>query len=241
MALYAMSDLHLSQSIEKPMDVFGSRWIGYTDKIIERWNETVKDEDTVIVPGDISWGMNVSESKADFELIRSLNGRKIISKGNHDYWWGTASKLKAFFDENAIDRIDILYNNAYIVEDFAICGTRGWYNDDKNAPDGSDYAKIVARECGRLRLSIDCARRMIADCGEEKELIAFMHFPPVYRDYVCSELVDVLSEYEVKRCFYGHIHGVYDIPPVRVYEGISFEMVSADYLDFYPKIIEKKS
>lgn len=240
MALFAIADLHLSQSLDKPMDVFGSRWSGYTEKIIENWNKTVSESDTVVVAGDISWGMNTSEALKDLKLLDSLNGRKIIGKGNHDYWWGTAAKLKSFFEKENITTIDILHNNAYVSQNFGICGSRGWYSDEKNAPENADYEKIVAREAGRLQLSIDQAKCLLCkDDQTSGELLAFMHFPPVFRDYVCKELTSVLKANGISRCYYGHIHGVYDIPQETLYDGVTYSIISADYLNFYPYRIEE--
>ena len=155
MAVYVLSDLHLStnQSTDKSMEVFGNRWQNYMNRIQTNWNRLVDPCDTVIVNGDISWAMTLEEAKSDFDFLNSLNGTKIISKGNHDFWWSTLSKINVFFEENGFDTIKILHNNAHVVGDFVICGSRGWYNDDKIAtmPKTADYGKIVTREASRLR------------------------------------------------------------------------------------------
>ena len=150
MALFVIADTHLSESSEKPMSVFGSRWNGWTDKLCENWKNMVSESDTVIIPGDISWAMTLGEALLDLKLLDSLPGTKIISKGNHDYWWNTLKKNEEFYKANGITTVKHLYNNSYEVEDVILCGCRGWYYDEKNAPENADYDKIVAREAGRL-------------------------------------------------------------------------------------------
>ena len=261
MSVFVLSDTHLSESVSKPMDIFGYRWKNWTQKLVENWNDAVSEDDTVIIPGDISWGMSMEEAREDLLLLDRLPGKKIIGKGNHDYWWGTVSKIEDFFEENGITSIKVLFNNAYLVEDTVIAGCRGWYNDGKNAPDNSDYKKIVARETGRLKMSLNAAQKLLEkskvqenadELGEavssgnavgqdEAEMLCesvrtlvFFHFPPVLGDFLCREITDVLKEYNVKECFFGHIHGRYDLPPEFEFEGIRFTFVSADYLDFKP-------
>lgn len=230
MSLFVIADTHFSESVQKPMDIFGARWRNWTEKLCENWRKTVKDSDTVILPGDISWGMNIEEAKADLKLLDSLPGKKIIGKGNHDYWWGTASKIEEFFEKEQIFSIKILHNNAFFEENTVICGSRGWYIDEKTAPDTSDYLKIVAREANRLKISISAAEKYPPDAKR----IAFFHFPPVFFDFVCREIVDVLHSYDITECYYGHIHGKYDIPQKTELEGITFSLISADYLNFVP-------
>ncbi|MBQ7364717.1 MAG: metallophosphoesterase, partial [Clostridia bacterium] len=209
MALFTMADTHLSLTTNKPMDVFGSRWRNHHEKIKEIWNKTVSPADTVIVGGDISWGISLEEACEDLKYLDSLNGEKILLRGNHDYWWSTQKKVTDFFAANGITTMKLLQNNTYTVGTVAICGTRGWYSDSANAPDESDYQKIVARETQRLKLSLD------AVCDDTLEKIVFMHFPPYFEHYVCRPLIDLLKDYGVRRCYYGHIHGVYGIPPIR--------------------------
>lgn len=239
MAVFVMSDLHLSTNsgTDKSMEVFGNRWRDYINRIKNNWNRLVAPDDTVIVNGDISWAMTLDEARSDFEFLNSLNGTKIISKGNHDFWWSTASKINVFFEENKIDTVKLLHNNAHIVEDFLICGSRGWYNDDKisTMPQNADYQKIVSREAARLRMSLGEAARLD---GGERERLVFLHFPPVWGEFVCGEILDVLREFDIKRCFFGHIHGLYEIPANFTYEGIKFIMTSADYLNFTPLFIK---
>lgn len=230
MSLFVIADTHLSEAAEKPMDIFGYRWNGWTEKLCENWKSTVKDGDTVVIAGDISWAMTLDEAKKDFELLNSLPGKKLIGKGNHDYWWNTQKKTEDFFKANGFDTLNLLFNNAYETENAIICGCRGWYTDEKNSPENADYDKIVAREAGRLRLSLKYAEKLAPD----KKRIVFFHFPPVFGDFICDELIAVLQEYGVTECYYGHIHGRYDIEPITEHEGITFRIISADYLDFKP-------
>ena len=242
MALYALSDLHLSNNkTNKSMEVFGSRWKNYMERIEQNWRHLVEPTDTVIIPGDISWAMTLEEATEDFAYLDSLPGNKIISKGNHDYWWATQTKVYAFFEKHDYHSIKLLHNNAHEVENFLICGSRGWFSDEAlgNIPEGTDYQKIVAREAIRLRISLEEAERINQQNGSKKEKLVFLHFPPVFRDFCCREIVSVLKEFDVRRCFYGHIHGVYDVTGTFEHNGIQFTMVSADYRDFIPLHIAK--
>lgn len=235
MSLFALSDTHLSLYNDKPMDIFGNRWQDYASKLDKGWRAVVTDRDTVVIAGDVSWGISLEEAKKDLLYIDSLPGQKIISKGNHDYWWSTAAKINAFFEQNNITTIKTMHNNAFNVENITVCGTRGWFSEGKNAPKEADYDKIVAREAGRLELSLKEGVKL----SETNEKIVFLHFPPVYNDYVCNEIIEVLHRYDVKRVFYGHIHGVYNLPQTFDYDGISFSITSADYLNFVPALINK--
>ncbi|MBQ0125640.1 MAG: metallophosphoesterase [Clostridiales bacterium] len=238
MSLYVIADLHLSKSTEKPMDVFGPRWDNYMEKIEERWKNTVTENDTVVIAGDISWAMTNEELKPDFDFIESLPGQKIILKGNHDYWWQTASKLDAFVRENGYKTIKFLHNNAYEVEDFILIGSRGWYNDDKTTPiRGADSKKIIAREVERIKHSVACGRELMVD-GENKEMIAFLHFPAIFKGYMCDEIIMELYRANISRCYFGHIHGNYESPAVIKYADIDFHLISADYILFTPEKIE---
>ena len=238
MSLFVMADLHLStnQATNKSMEVFGRRWQGYIEKTERNWRAVVSKNDTVIVPGDISWAMNTAEAKDDLLFLDSLPGRKIISKGNHDFWWTTVTKMKNFFEENDIKTIDFLYNNALEAENAIICGSRGWFNDEsfQNTVGGTsvDYDKIVSREVIRLTMSLEQAASLQKESG--KEMIAFLHFPPVFGDFVCNEIVEVLKKYGISRCYYGHIHGNYYLPGKFEFEGINFIIASSDYLNFSP-------
>jgi len=234
MSLYVLSDTHLSFSTHKPMDIFGPRWKNHHEKIRSNWLNIITEEDTVVIPGDISWAMTFEEAKADLAFLHSLPGRKIIGRGNHDYWWNTMNKMQNFLAEQGFDSLQILYNNAFRAEDFILCGSRGWFNDQKSAPDDSDYSKIVLREAGRIALSLQSAEKL----GEGERLM-FLHFPPVFKNYLCREIVDVLHRYGVRRCWYGHIHTSYDTPPCIDFEGIRFILSSADFLNFVPLPISK--
>lgn len=235
MALYCIGDIHLSLAASKPMDIFGSRWQGYTEKLTRGWNSVVSPDDTVVVAGDISWGMTLEEAAPDLEFLSALNGQKLILKGNHDFWWQSQKKIDTLFAEKGIDNIKPLHNNAYAVGDLILCGSRGWFCDPKASPENTDPEKISAREVLRTEFSLRAGLELNKDGS--RELIAFFHFPPVYRGWVCRGIVDLLHRYGVKRCCYGHIHGVYDIPPTFLFEDIAMTIVSADYLRFIPLLI----
>ncbi|MBQ8509004.1 MAG: metallophosphoesterase [Clostridia bacterium] len=240
MSLYALSDTHLSISDNKPMDIFGSRWTGYTEKLKNNWNSIVSPEDTVVIAGDISWAMSHTGAIEDLRFIENLNGQKIIGRGNHDYWWTSLTKLNALCAEQKFTTLRFLYNNAFEVEDFILCGSRGWYIDESNRkmPQDADYQKIVAREAIRLELSLQEAVKLrnaaLERDGINREILVFLHFPPDFRGYVCTEIVAVLKKFGIRRCYFGHIHGVYDIPPSSVSGGIRYTMTSADFLNFIP-------
>lgn len=226
MAIYIIGDLHLSQSVDKPMDVFGERWHNYTSRIIENWQSVVKPLDTVILAGDISWGMSLSESLEDFRLIDSLNGTKIIVKGNHDYWWDTVTKMTNFLESNGIHSIRFLYNNSYTAEGISICGTRGWTPETPDSKDSD--RKIIARESGRLERSLQSA-------NDGTERVCVFHYPPLYDNFVAGPFIDIMQKYGVKKCFYGHLHAA-SIKNAKKGEffGINFYLVSADSIDFLP-------
>ena len=225
MALFVMGDLHLSLSSDKSMDIFGG-WENYVERIKENWNREVSPEDTVVVPGDISWAMSLKEAVADFRYIHELPGRKIILKGNHDYWWTTAAKMNNFLAENGFDSIFILHNNHYAYENYGICGTRGWINDDSEPAD----AKVLAREAQRLETSIASAE----NAGLES--LVFLHYPPLYGNEYNPDLLEVMYRHNIKRCWYGHIHGRkgHQNAVNGERDGIVFQLVSADYVQFCP-------
>jgi len=224
MSLYAISDLHLSLAADKPMDVFRG-WEDYQNRIEKNWRRIVKAADTVVIPGDISWAMTLSEAVADFSFLNSLPGKKIILKGNHDLWWSTAKKLNTFLEENKFDTISFVFNSAAVVEDFAVCGTRGWFYD-LGAED-----KVVLREAGRLETSIKAA----IETG--KRPVVFTHYPPVYGEWVCKEIFDVIKKYEITRVYHGHIHGSGFNNAKSSYDGVEFKLLSADCIDFCPMLI----
>ena len=234
MSLFAISDLHFSigQGINKPMDAFGARWVGYVDKIEKNWRAVITDDDSVVVAGDISWAMKLEEALTDLKFLDSLPGTKYIGKGNHDFWWSTASKMNAFFEKNDIKTIKILYNNAYRLDDCVICGTRGWFVDEgqQKTVGEVDYAKIVNREVLRLKLSIEEAEKLRGD--DDIPILVFLHFPPVWKEFICPEIIAVLKEHGIKQCFFGHIHGTYNVPVRFEYDGIDMILTSADFLNF---------
>ena len=236
MALFVMADLHLdTKSGEKSMEIFGNRWKDYVKRIRKNWLHLVGEKDTVIIPGDISWALTLEDAKEDLLWINSLPGKKILMKGNHDFWWSTASKMARFFEEHGIDRIELLYNNAIETENYILAGSRGWFTDRamQTAAQSVDYEKIINREVIRLRMSLDAAKRL--QTASKKEILAFLHFPPIWSDFECEEILALLKEYGIERCYFGHIHGCYTSSGVFVHDGIEFRMISADYLDFVPQ------
>lgn len=225
MSLYTISDPHLSFGTEKPMDIFRG-WQDYTDRLKDNWSSLISDRDTVVIPGDISWAMRLEDAAADFAFIDSLPGTKLIGKGNHDYWWCTMKKMEEFLNKNEFGTIKFLFNNAYSVDGYAVACTRGWFFDDKT----DDVEKVLKREAGRLRTSIEAALKL------EGELRVFLHYPVVYDGKVCPEIFSVLKEYDVKRCYFGHIHGDRSGRYADYeHDGIRFSLVSSDFLSFCPK------
>ena len=229
MSLFYIADLHLSEGDpNKKMDVFGGRWRDYTNKTVTEWNETVGENDTVVLGGDFSWAMDLSGAYPDFALINALPGRKIMLEGNHDFYWQSMKKMTKFCSDNNF-KFEFLRNNAYLCGDIAVCGTRGWYSDEREVPEtNADSAKMIPRETSRLKTSLEAAKKL----GGEP--VVFMHFPPVFGAYRCEQFIDVMLSYNVRRCYFGHIHGKYDVPPKINYRGIDFYMGSADFLFFKP-------
>ena len=229
MALYTIGDTHLSLGSDKPMDVFGGKWKNYVEKIKDGWHGTVGPEDTVVLLGDISWALTFEQLLPDFALLESLPGRKIIIKGNHDYWWNTLTKLEAFMAQQGMRTISFLFNNAFRVGDISVSGTRGW---DIFSATGHDD-KIRRREAGRLRASLDHAVRL----GGEP--VAFLHYPPVSERSGRDELLDTIRDYGVRRCYYGHIHsGGLGRAFQGERDGVAYRLVSADVVDFKPVRID---
>ena len=225
MSLFAIGDLHLSLGGEKPMDVFGGRWQDYTEKIKKGFAAVVGPEDVTVICGDVSWGMDFDSAREDFLYIDALPGKKLILKGNHDYWWSTAAKARNFFAENGIGSIDILHNNFFDYLGVGLCGTRGWFYEEEKGVEHDK--KILARECLRLEASLRAA-------GDRKKYV-FLHYPPKYQGYECPELLALLEKYGVKQCCYGHIHSKGCASAFNgEYGGTLFRLVSADYLDFVP-------
>ena len=224
MSLFAIGDLHLSLGAAKPMDVFGGAWDGYMDKLAQGLS-IIGPEDTTVLCGDVSWGMGLEAALPDFRYIAAIPGRKIILKGNHDYWWSTVSKFRVLCEANGLEQMEILNNNCFFYGDIAICGTRGWfYEEDKN---GTHDEKVFRRELIRLETSLKAAG--------SAEKYCFLHYPPRYRGYECPELIDLMERYGVTQCCYGHLHSESHRLAVQgMQNGIDYRMVSADYLGFRP-------
>ena len=224
MALYAIGDLHLCLGAHKPMDIFGGAWVGYMDKLKDGLS-VITAEDTTILLGDLSWSLDLPGAKADFAWINEIPGQKIILKGNHDYWWSTAAKFHKFCQENGFETLNILNNNCYFYEDWALCGTRGWFFEEERS--GQHDEKVFKRELIRLETSLKAA-------GERNKMV-FLHYPPLYKGYECREILDLLEKYEVRRCFYGHLHGgSHRLAMEGTWNGVEFQLAAADYLGFKP-------
>jgi len=224
MALYALGDLHLSFGTNKPMDVFGGRWEGYVDKLRQGLS-VIQPEDTLVLLGDISWALDLESAVEDFSFIASVPGRKIILKGNHDYWWNTASKFTKFCAEHGFENLHLLHNNVHLYGDTAICGTRGWFFEEEK--ERTHDEKVFRRELCRLEASLKAAG--------DREKLCFLHYPPRYRGYVCAEILEMLSVYDVKACYYGHLHGdSHKLALQGESAGIRYELVAADYVNFKP-------
>ncbi len=228
MSLFAIADLHLSLGEDKPMDIF-SGWNDYVDRLEENWRKIVTDDDTVVIAGDISWAMKLEEAYTDFAFIHSLPGKKLLMKGNHDYWWCTKSKIDRFLDESGFDSMSILFNNSYVCGDYVACGTRGWFLENDTPED----IKVLNREVGRLSASIESALKT------GKEPVAFLHYPPYYHSVECAEIMDTLIKYGIKKCMYGHIHGKKNIKLAfeGEYKGIDMRLISCDRVGFTPVLI----
>ena len=224
MSLFAIADLHLSLGSDKPMDVFRG-WQDYLPRLEKEWRSLVTEEDTVVIAGDLSWGMTLQEARDDFAFLNDLPGHKLILKGNHDYWWVTRRKMETFFSENGWTTLQLVHNDAVRVGDLTVCGSRGWFFDAESDAD----RKILLREVGRLDASITAAERL----GGTP--VVFLHYPPLFGDAVCEEILKVLTEHQVRRCYYGHLHGA-SIPKAFNGEkfGITFRLISCDALSFCP-------
>lgn len=224
MALYTIGDLHLCLGRNKPMDVFGGAWFGYMDKLRQGMS-VITESDTTVLLGDLSWANGLDEATEDFSWINNIPGRKIILKGNHDYWWSTASKFYKFCSENGFKDIFVLNNNHYEYEGYAICGTRGWFFEEER---GTDHdGKIFKRELLRLEASLKSSGNL--------PKIVFLHYPPRYKGYICSEIIEILNKYDVRHCFYGHLHGAsHGLAQEGLWDGIEYRLVSADKLNFKP-------
>lgn len=225
MSIFTISDLHLSLGTNKPMEVFG--WDNYVNRITANWKRLVKEEDSVIIPGDFSWALKLEETLEDFKFLESLPGKKLLLKGNHDLWWSTVKKVEEFFRANEINSVKLIFNNTFVVEERAVCGTRGWMFSSSEAD-----KKIINREVGRLNRSLESA----LNTGFKP--LVFMHYPPAYGDEVCEELVGVLKKFNVDTVYYGHIHGNGFNRAIGEIEGIKLKLVSCDCMDFVPFLIK---
>ena len=228
MALYVLGDPHLSFRSQKPMDIFGGAWNGYVDKLRDGLS-VLREEDTIVLAGDISWGMSLEESTEDFAFLDAFPGRKLIVKGNHDYWWTTANKTYRFWEEHVFKTLNLLHNNCYEYGGYALCGTRGWFLDaDKNG----HTQKVFNRELLRLETSLKAA-------GEKPKLV-FLHYPPLYQGYSCPEILNLLEQYQVRACYYGHLHGgSHRLALEGMHGSVDYHLVAGDYLGFHPlKICE---
>ncbi len=220
--------MHLSLSTDKSMTVFRG-WDDYVERMERRWRSLVEPQDTVVIAGDVSWAMTLEETLEDFRFLQSLPGRKLLFKGNHDYWWCTRRKMDTFLQENGLDSLTIVHNDAVAVDDrFAVCGTRGWFYDDSEADNG----KILRREAARLQTSLNAA------LATGLEPIVFLHYPPLFDGRECEEILDVLRDSLVKRCYYGHVHGAGIRQAFQgEWQGIRFQLTSCDALSFCPLLI----
>jgi hypothetical protein len=234
MSIYTIGDLHLSFHENKPMSIFGSNWEGHEEKIKKDWIEKVKENDLVILPGDFSWSTYLKDTYEDFAYLNSLPGRKILLKGNHDYWWTTLTSMRKFLEENDFNNIDFIYNTAYEYENYIIAGTRGWGQNEEE-----EDKKLFKREVARLELSLEEATKK--NPSKEREIIVFLHYPPITNSNIVnnemSDFIKVMRKYDIKRCYYGHLHSssIKDAVEGKYY-GVNFKLVSADGLNF--KLLE---
>ncbi|MEF9988998.1 MAG: metallophosphoesterase [Christensenellaceae bacterium] len=228
MSIFAIADLHLSLAKPKEMDIFGEKWARHFEKIKADWENRVGEEDTVLIPGDISWAMKLEDAQADLDAIGALPGKKILLKGNHDYWWGSLNKINAVLKNKTI----ALQNNCAEVGDFVVCGTRGWTFDNLSTESDS---KIYEREKLRLALSLEAAKKYSA-----QKIIVMMHYPPIYQDMFETGFTQIIEQYPVEQVVFGHLHGDIlnhiNLTDIMV-KNIKYNLVSADYLDFKLKKI----
>ncbi|MCR5109699.1 MAG: metallophosphoesterase [Ruminococcus sp.] len=227
MSLFVLADLHLCLGDpSKTMSIF-SGWQDYQERIKKHWLELIKNEDTVVLPGDISWGMSLAEAAPDFHFINELPGEKIIIKGNHDYWWSTMKKMEDFLAAEGCSTIKILHNNHYRYGEYGICGTRGWVN----MPGETQDEKVLKREVQRLETSIKSA------LAEGLKPIVFLHYPPIFATNFNYDILEILYRYNISDCYYGHIHGrsAHDLCIKNTYDGINFHLIAGDYLQFIPE------
>jgi hypothetical protein len=234
MRVYAISDLHLSNDCDKPMDVFGGNWEGYTTKIQENWSKSVKADDIVLIPGDISWAMKLEEAKKDLEWIDKLPGTKIMIKGNHEYWWKSISAVRSILPES----IKAIQNDAIKLGKFVFCGTRGWTVPDPNDKDyTAEDLKIFKREVERLKLTLMSAK-VLKSQGDK--VIAMIHYPPFDANKGDSEFTQLFEEYEVDIVVFGHIHGYTNCPLFYEKNNVKYYFTSCDHINNNPVLLEEK-
>lgn len=227
MALYAIGDLHLCLGAPKPMDIFGGAWTGYMEKLREGMS-VITNEDTLVLLGDLSWALDLESAQADFAWLANIPGRKIILKGNHDYWWCTSKKFCEFCEKYGFGHLNLLNNNHFEYDGWAICGTRGWFFEEERGTQHDE--KVFKRELLRLEASLKSA-------GDLPKIV-FLHYPPRYKGYTCEPILELLERYGVRRCFYGHLHGAsHGLAMEGLWDGIEFRLVSADKLDFKPFLV----
>lgn len=230
MSIYTIGDLHLSFHENKPMSIFGENWKGHEEKIKKDWIEKVTENDLVVLPGDFSWSTYLEDTYEDFSYLNSLPGKKILLKGNHDYWWGTLTSMRRFLEEYNFKNIDFVYNTAYEFENYIIAGTRGWGQNEEG-----ENKKLLKREVARLELSLEKAVKL--NENKEKEILVFLHYPPITNSNIInnemSDFIKTMKKYNIKRCYYGHLHSnsIKEAIEGRYY-GIDFKLVSADGLEF---------
>ncbi len=224
--IYGIADLHFDHTGQKPMDIFGEKWTDHENNIIDNWTKIVKNEDLVIIPGDISWALKLDDVIGDLQKIDMLPGKKIMLKGNHDYWWTSVSKLVSLNFKS----IFYLQNNSYIHNKIGVAGSRGWISKD-NDDFSEEDEKVYKRELMRLRMSLESSK-------SAEEIICIMHYPPFNNDLTPNEFVDIMREYGVKKCLYGHLHADGHKYAVEGnISGIEFHCVASDFIDFKPKLI----
>lgn len=225
-SIFCIGDLHLSLSVDKPMDIFKG-WDNYTERIEKNWQISVTENDVVVIPGDVSWGLKLEETLEDFKFLNSLPGKKVIIKGNHDLWWNSMTKMTKFLNENELDSISFVHNSCYPVGEYAVCGSRGWFFETEG-----HSKKIILREAGRLEASISSAEEL------GLKPLVFLHYPPAWNNDVCFELLEVLKKHKIDEVWHGHIHGHQKDFANYSAEGIKFHLISCDCLNFSPRLIK---
>ena len=216
------------------MDIFGSRWDNHAEKFETEWKKVVKDTDTVVIPGDISWASSFEQVYEDLKFINDLPGKKLIGKGNHDYWWATMNKLKNFKEEKKLSTIDFLFNNAYAVENKIICGTRGWVNEFGVK---SEDERLIKREAARLEISLNEGMKL-KEQYPDNEMIVFLHYPPIFGEFMNLDILDILYRFDITKVYFGHLHNVREEQLDKEYIGIKLNLVACDYVDFVPQLVQ---